>query len=89
VDFNYVDLGQRAGGSVVQVALDGDAANVRLMDYSNYRSFQANGRHEFVGGHFNRSPAVLKVPHSGHWFVTIDYGGHAGRGSASVQVFDN
>jgi hypothetical protein len=89
VDFNYMDLGHRAGGSVVRVTLEGNAANVRLMDYSNYRSFQAKGRHEFVGGHYDRSPSVLKVPHSGHWFVTIDYGGFAGHGRAAVEVFDS
>lgn len=39
-------------GAVVRVDLTGNAANVRLLDWSNYRSFRADQRHRFVGGHY-------------------------------------
>jgi len=87
MDFASSDLGHQNAGTVVRVALEGNAANVKLMDATNYSSYQAGGRHEFYGGGYDRSPVGLTVPYSGHWFVTIDYGGLAGSGKAAVQVF--
>ncbi len=84
--YAHSDLGQQSGGAVVHVTLTGDAANVRLLDDSNYRSFRAGQGHRGIGGHFTRSPILLQVPSSGHWHLVIDYGGLPGRGRASVQV---
>jgi hypothetical protein len=86
VDFNYWDLGQQSEGAVVRVSLEGNAANVKLMDYSNYLWYQSGQRHNYYGGHYTSSPVVLRVPNSGHWFVTIDYGGLSGRGRAAVEA---
>lgn len=80
------DLGQQSAGAVVRVALEGNAANVRLMDGSNYRSYQAGRQHHYYGGYYDRSPVVLQVPNRDHWFVAVDYGGMAGSGRASVEV---
>ena len=86
IPFNYWDLGQLKRGAVVRVTLSGNAANVRLLDSSNYRSFK-NGRNaRGVGGLVKRSPVDLTVPSSGHWYVVVDYGGHAGSGRAAVEV---
>lgn len=84
--FNYWDLGQRSRGEIVEVQLSGNAANVRLLDSSNYHAYKAGRRHRAIGGHVTRSPARFQIPHSGHWYVTVDYGGHAGRGRAGVRV---
>lgn len=84
--FNYWDLGQRARGEIVEVQLSGNAVNIRLLDSSNYNAFKAGRRHRAIGGHVTRSPARFQIPHSGHWYLTIDYGGHAGRGRAGVRV---
>ncbi len=86
MNFNYWDLGQRSRGEVVEITLAGNAANVRLMDSSNYSAFKAGRRHRFVGGHMTRSPVRLQIPSGGRWYVTVDYGGHAGRGRGSVRV---
>jgi hypothetical protein len=86
VNYNFWDLGNQSAGTVVRVTLEGNAANVRLMDSSNYRSFQRGEQHRYFGGYYNRFPVVLQVPNGGHWFVVIDYGGYAGRGRAAVQV---
>lgn len=86
MNYNFWDLGNQSAGTVVRVTLEGNAANVRLMDSSNYRSFQRGEQHRYFGGHYDRSPVVLQVPNSGHWFVVIDYGGYAGSGRAAVQV---
>ncbi len=86
MNFNYWDLGQQSAGAIVQVTLNGNAANVRLFDSSNYSAFKTGHRATGYGGHATRSPVRLQVPHSGHWYVVVDYGGLPGRGQAGVQV---
>ncbi len=86
VNYNYYDLGNLSGGTTVRVNLQGDPPNVRLMDSSNYRSFQRGERYDCYGGQAKSTVVLLQVPHSGHWFVVLDYGGYRGSGRASVQV---
>jgi Domain of unknown function (DUF1883)/TIR domain len=84
--YQYYDLGHLSGGEIVVVNLSGNAANVCLMDSSNFSSYKAGRKFRFYGGNARRSPVRLAVPHSGHWYVTIDFGGHAGSVRASVNV---
>ncbi|MEX0784028.1 MAG: DUF1883 domain-containing protein [Dehalococcoidia bacterium] len=86
MQFRQYDLGYRNSGEVVEVTLSGTAANVRLMDSSNFQNFRAGRRHSYRGGHYTRSPAHLQIPHSGHWHVTIDLGGYRGTVRTSVRV---
>ncbi len=84
------DLGNLSAGTAIRVDLEGTEANVRLLDSSNYRLYAAGGGHRYAdGGHYKSSPAVLRVPSSGHWYVAVDYGGYAGQGRASVHVLTN
>lgn len=47
MNYNVYDLGQLKTGQRVEVTLSGSAANVRLMDSSNYNNYK-NGRvHSF------------------------------------------
>lgn len=89
MQYNYQDLGHLNSGAVVRVDLEGDEVNVRLLDQSNYRSFQAGRGCRGFGGHYKASPAVFTIPTYDHWYVVIDYGGGPGRGRAAVQVFNN
>lgn len=84
--FQHYDLGSLRGGEVVEVTLSGSAANVRLLDSSNFQSFRSGRRHQFHGGHATRSPVRLQVPRSGHWHVVVDLGGYPGTIRSSVQV---
>ena len=86
MQFTHYDLGNLSGGEIVEVTLSGNAANVRLMDNSNFQSFRAGRSHRYTGGHATRSPVRLQVPHSGHWYVTIDLGGYAGSVRSGVRV---
>ena len=86
MQFSYYDLGNLDGGDIVQIALSGNAANVRLMDGSNFSSFRAGRQHRFYGGNATRSPVRLQVPHSGRWYVTVDLGGYGGAVRSNVQV---
>ncbi len=83
--FSYYDLGQLQSGQIVEVTLKGNAANVRLMDSSNYNNFKRGAKHTYYGGLAERSPVRLQVPRTTRWYVTIDLPG-AGSVSHSVRV---
>ena len=80
------DLGHRTGGEIVEVNLNGNAANVRLMDSSDFQSYRSGRRHRYIGGHAKRSPVRLQIPRSGHWYVAVDMGGYKGKVSSSVRL---
>lgn len=84
--FIHHDLGRLTGGEIVVVSLRGSAANVRLMDSSNFSSYKRGRRHRFYGGHAKRSPVRLQVPRAGHWHVVVDLGGYGGQVKSGVQV---
>ena len=84
--FNHYDLGYQPRGAVVEVTLSGSAANVRLMDSSNFQNYRSGRRHKYYGGLMRRSPARLVIPHSGHWHVTVDMQGLRGQTRSAVRV---
>jgi hypothetical protein len=86
MNFTHYDLGQRTRGEIVEVTLRGTAANVRLMDSSNFSSFRAGRRHTYIGGHATRSPVRLQIPRTGRWHVTVDLGGYRGNVRSSIRV---
>ena len=86
MDFLHNDLGYLNGNEVVEVTL-ANAANVKLLDSSNFIAYRSGNQHRYFGGHVNRSPFRLAVPGPGHWHVAIDLGGHAGNVRAGVRVF--
>jgi hypothetical protein len=77
-----LDLG---GNDVVVVTLD-KAANVQLMDESNYSNYRRGEGFRYYGGYVKTSPYRISPPHSGHWHLTVDLGGYAGTVRASVSV---
>lgn len=86
MEFIKHDLGHRTGGEIVEVILKGNAANVRLMDSSNFQSYRSGRRHNYIGGHAKRSPVRLQIPRSGHWYVTVDMGGYKGKVSSNARI---
>lgn len=80
------DLKQQPRGTRVQVTLKGNAANVRLMDSSNYNNYKNGRNHRYTGGLVKKSPVTLGVPSSGHWYLVVDMQGLRGSTNASVQV---
>jgi hypothetical protein len=85
VNFLHKDLGFLDGEEIVEVTLD-SAANVKLMDSSNFSSYRGGRRHEYFGGHITRTPFRIAVPRSGHWHVAVDLGGYAGSVRAGIRV---
>lgn len=84
--FMHYKLGHVTANSVVEVSLSGSAANVRLMDNSNFNHYKAGRRHQYIGGLANKSPTRLAVPNSKEWNVVIDMQGLRGTVKASVRV---
>ena len=72
-------------GDVTEVTLD-RAANVLLMDSSNYASYKQGHSYRYYGGHAMKSPVRLVVPTHGHWHVVVDLGGGAGQVRASARL---
>jgi len=85
MDFVKYDLGNVKQGSTVSVILK-NAANVQLLDESNFRSYSQGRRYSGYGGYAKRSPVLLPVPRTSHWYVALDLGGHAGKIQSSVKV---
>jgi Domain of unknown function (DUF1883)./TIR domain. len=86
MQFQQYDLGSLHGGEIVEIVLSGNAANVRLMNSSDFNSYKSGHSHRFIGGYMTKSPIRLQVPSSGHWYVAIDLGGYSGTIRSSVQV---
>jgi hypothetical protein len=89
MQFTHYDLGNKSRGDVVEITLSGSAANVRLMDSSNFQSYKNGRQHRFYGGLAKRSPVRLQIPSSGHWHVTIDMQGLRGSVRSSIRMMPN
>jgi hypothetical protein len=74
-DFIHSDLGFRTAGDIVEITLSGNAANVRLLDSTNFHAYRNGRQHRYVGGLAQRSPVRLEVPTSGQWHVAVDMQG--------------
>lgn len=70
---------------IVEVTLD-NAANVQLLDATNYQNYRNGQVYRYFGGYVKNSPYRIRPPHQGHWHIVIDTGGYAGTVRASVQV---
>jgi hypothetical protein len=84
--YSYYDLGNRSGGEIVEVTLSGNAANVFLVDSSNFSSYKSGRRYRYFGGHATKSPVHLQIPRSGHWYLVIDLGGYGGSVRHSMRI---
>ena len=84
--FTHYDLGNKRSGEIVEVTLSGSAANVRLMDSSNFNNYKNGRRHRYFGGLAKKSPIRLQIPNSGHWHVTVDMAGLRGTVRSSIRT---
>lgn len=74
-------------GSVLVVTLSGPA-NLRLMDPENFAAYQDGEKYVFHGGLARKAPYRIKVPHSGPWYLAIDFDGlnrHGVRHEVNIQ----
>lgn len=86
MNFTHYKFDRLQSGDVIEVTLQGSAANVRLMNNSNFQSYRNGRKHQYYGGLVKRSPYRLTVPSSGQWHVTVDMAGLRGQVRSSVHV---
>jgi hypothetical protein len=86
MNFTVYDLKQQKRGARVRVTLQGSAANVRLMDSSNYSAYKNGRNHRYYGGLAKSSPVDLVVPRNGHWYVTVDLAGLRGSVRSGIEI---
>ena len=86
MNFTHYSLGHLERGSVVEVTLQGSAANVRLMDSSNFNSYKSGRQHRYHGGLAKQSPVRLTVPSTGTWHATVDMQGLRGTVRSGIRV---
>ena len=84
--FTHYDLGYRERGEIAEVVLSGNAANVRLLDGSNFSSYRNGRKHRYFGGRATQSPVRLAIPRSGHWHIAIDMQGLRGSVKSSLRI---
>ncbi|MBN1117501.1 MAG: DUF1883 domain-containing protein [Bacteroidales bacterium] len=86
MQFTHYDLGNKSRGEIVEITLSGSAANVRLLDSSNFQSYRNGRAHRYIGGLAKQSPVRLQIPNSGHWHVTVDMQGLRGTVRSSIRM---
>ena len=86
MQFIKTDLGQLEKGRIVEITLQGNAANVQLMDSSNFNNYVNGRKYRYIGGLATKSPVRLATSHSGHWYVAVDMRGLRGNVRSSVRV---
>lgn len=84
--FTHYDLGYRNRGEIAEIVLSGNAANVRLLDGSNFSSYRNGRKHRYFGGLARSSPVRLAIPNSGHWHIAVDMQGLGGSVRSSMRM---
>jgi len=86
VNFIQHDLGTLNKGRIVEITLQGNAANVQLLDSSNFSNYKNGRQYRYIGGLAKQSPVRLQTTHSAHWYVAVDLRGMKGSVRSSVRV---
>ena len=84
--YTVYNLGNLEKGNIVEVTLKGNAANVLLLNSSNYNNYKNGRRYKYYGGYVKSSPYRIVVPSNGRWFVVINLGGYNGQVRSAVRV---
>lgn len=86
MNFTHYDLGNLDKGRVIEITLQGNAANVQLLDSANFVNYKNGRQYQFIGGLAKQSPIRLQTPHASHWHIAIDLRGMMGNIHSTVQV---
>jgi len=82
----HYNLGQLDSGRVVEVRLQGNAANVRLLDEVNYEKYIEGATYDYRGGFMKHSPVRMQIASMDHWHIVVDMLKLKGSVSASYKV---
>lgn len=86
MSFTHYDLGNLEKGRVAEIILEGNAANVQLLDSANFSNYINGRRYQYIGGLAKQSPIRLKTTHTSHWHIAIDFRGLRGNVRSSVRI---
>ncbi|MDR0273153.1 MAG: DUF1883 domain-containing protein [Clostridiales bacterium] len=70
--YMHYDLGGLAKGKVIEVILQGNTANVYLMDAENFHKYSNGFPFNALGGLMTFSPIRLMTIDNGHWHLVMD-----------------
>jgi Domain of unknown function (DUF1883). len=51
------------------------AADVFLVDRTNFQKYQQGQQFKYFGGHYTKTPVVINVSDSGRWYLIVRNGG--------------
>ena len=85
MEFILYTLGNLLGNEIVEITLS-VAANVCLLDFSNFNRYKNGLSFNYIGGYITSSPCRIRVPYAGNWYVTIDLGGYSGHITHSCEI---
>lgn len=86
MEFTHYDLGNLDKGRIVEITLQGNAANAQLLDSTNFSNYKNGRQYRYIGGLAKQSPIRLKTTHSSHWHVAVDLRGMRGTVRSSIRV---
>lgn len=86
MNFTHYDLGNLDKGRVIEITLHGNAANVQLLDSTNFNNYKNGRQYRYIGGLAIQSPVRLQTTHSSHWHLVIDLRGMRGNVRSSIRV---
>lgn len=84
--FQHYKLGYLKAGQIVEVTLKQSAANVRLLDNTNFNNYRSGRQHRYLGGLVKQSPYQIEVPRNATWHLTVDMNGMRGSVRSAVRV---
>ncbi len=51
------------------------ASDVFLVDSTNFRNYQNGQDFKYFGGHYTKSPVIIRVSGIGRWYLIVNGGG--------------
>lgn len=66
-----IPYAQSNGSLTVEVELK-HAADVFLVNESNFRKYQSGQRFEYFGGHYDKTPVRISVSGIGRWYLVVN-----------------
>ncbi|MCL1877628.1 MAG: DUF1883 domain-containing protein, partial [Defluviitaleaceae bacterium] len=85
MNFSHYDLGGLEKGKTIEVTLNGNAANVFLMDHENMAKYVKAKPFKAIGGHMTFSPIRMQTIYEAHWHLVIDLPGGYGSVKSSYR----
>jgi|GEM_PF-666569 len=88
MNFTHYDLGGLGKGKTIEVLLQGNSANVYLMDHPNMIKYNKGQPFQALGGLMTFSPIRFQTTETAHWHLVIDLPKGYGTVKTSYRVLN-